>query len=241
MPIDAGEPDPAFDMMAAQARQLAHAIGNPLAGLSLSLELLEQTEMQPAQARYVSRCRHACERLLADQALLAAVGGARQHAPGWHEVAVFIDRALSDARRAAPDRAASGDNTRPACLEIGPHAERVWAVAPLLQESLCVLVANASEAAGAQGEVGVRTERRGPEIVFHVWDSGPGVAADQVASLFRARRTDKPRGVGLGLMRAALLIERYQGGRLWHTPRTPQGAMFSIALPIPAEGHSPWG
>lgn len=240
MPTEPGDINPALDMMAAQARQLAHAIGNPLAGLSLSLELLEQTDLQPAQARYVARCRNACERLLSDQSLLAAVGGAPQHAPGWHEAAGFVHRALAQARRAVPDTAIASEPMRPAHLKVGADAARVWAVAPLLQEALGALVTNACEAAGEHGEVGVRTERRGVQIVFHVWDDGPGVAEPHVARLFRARMTDKPRGLGLGLLRAALLIERYQGGQLSYSPRTPRGATFSIALPLPPDGHAGW-
>ena len=45
-----------FDTIEQVLRTLSHSLGNPLAGLSLTLELLAGTALSPNQLRYVDRC-----------------------------------------------------------------------------------------------------------------------------------------------------------------------------------------
>ena len=60
------------------------------------------------------------------------------------------------------------------------------------------LVANAIDATGTRGRIGVgwQTTKDGAELV--VWDDGPGFEGD-AAQLFAPWFTTKPRGTGLGL------------------------------------------
>jgi signal transduction histidine kinase len=73
------------------------------------------------------------------------------------------------------------------------------------------LVANAIDASGARGRVGVtwRADADGAELV--VWDDGPGFESDP-SQLFSAWFTTKPRGTGLGLAITQRIVRAHGWG-----------------------------
>lgn len=87
------------------------------------------------------------------------------------------------------------------------------------------------------GRVGLSVEAAGPELRFHVADTGPGIAPemrDAVFEMFRqgsARVSFEHGGTGLGLAFCRALAER-MGGRLELAPPAPgRGAHFTLSLP----------
>src|SRR3984885_12564714 len=70
------------------------------------------------------------------------------------------------------------------------------------------------------------------EILVEVRDSGTGLGskADRVFTPFF---TTKANGMGMGLSISQSLVENH-GGRLWATPNSPMGAVFSFTLPVSA-------
>ncbi|HZO14949.1 MAG TPA: HAMP domain-containing sensor histidine kinase, partial [Polyangiaceae bacterium] len=89
------------------------------------------------------------------------------------------------------------------------------------------LMSNALEAAGADGEVGVRFARRGSAAEFEVWDTGPGFEGDPM-SVFAPWYTTKERGTGLGLAITHRLVEAHD----WRiTPGRRDGrTVFTVAV-----------
>ncbi|HEX3353616.1 MAG TPA: PAS domain S-box protein [Terriglobales bacterium] len=73
------------------------------------------------------------------------------------------------------------------------------------------------------------------DILVAVRDSGTGLGseADRVFTPFF---TTKAHGMGMGLSISQSLVENH-GGRLWATPNSPMGAVFSFTLPV--SGGSP--
>jgi PAS domain S-box-containing protein len=63
-----------------------------------------------------------------------------------------------------------------------------------------------------------------------VEDTGSGIAPALLDRIFDPFFTTKSNGMGLGLSICRSIIEAY-GGRLWATPRTPNGAAFHFWLP----------
>jgi signal transduction histidine kinase len=79
----------------------------------------------------------------------------------------------------------------------------------------------------------LHAEARDDDVFVSVADTGPGIAHEQLASLFEAYRTANRRGssgTGLGLFIAKGIIERH-GGRISVESEPGAGATFSFTLP----------
>jgi C4-dicarboxylate-specific signal transduction histidine kinase len=74
------------------------------------------------------------------------------------------------------------------------------------------------------------------DLLVAVRDSGTGLGLD-CDRIFAPFFTTKAHGMGMGLSISRSLIEGL-GGRLWATPNSPHGALFSFTLPIAAGSPS---
>ena len=109
-----------------------------------------------------------------------------------------------------------------------------------LQQVLLNLIMNGIEAMIAVTDqprslwVESRVDESG-DILVAVRDSGTGLGleADRVFTPFFTTKTN---GMGMGLSISQSLVENH-GGRLWATPNSPMGAVFSFTLPV--SGGSP--
>ena len=100
------------------------------------------------------------------------------------------------------------------------------------------LVHNAVKFGGEGGDVTVRVQRQGDEVVTSVTDHGMGIPkADQARIFERFYKVDRARvrggGTGLGLSIARHVVGQH-GGRIWVESEEGVGSTFAFALPIPA-------
>ena len=114
---------------------------------------------------------------------------------------------------------------------------RLWADRARVAQVLDNLVGNALRYTLEGGRVRVEIAARGEAVEIAVSDTGPGIAADQLARVFdRLYRVDPSRsrgggGSGLGLAIARALTG-LMGGRIWATSPGPgMGATFTVSLP----------
>ena len=115
---------------------------------------------------------------------------------------------------------------------------KVQADGDRIVQVLINLLGNALRSTPSGGSVGVRAERRHDVVVFHITDTGAGIAPEHLPHLFeRFYRVDPARarargGSGIGLTIARALVEAH-GGRIWVTSPGPgHGATSSFTLPI---------
>jgi two-component system, LuxR family, sensor kinase FixL len=96
------------------------------------------------------------------------------------------------------------------------------------------LLANAIESAAAAtqpGRVVVRATRDGPNLLVEVADSGPGIEAARLQTLFDAAPSGKSGGMGVGLNICRAIVLAH-GGTVWAQPG-PGGRLF-FTLPTDA-------
>ncbi|MDQ3211684.1 MAG: HAMP domain-containing histidine kinase [Acidobacteriota bacterium] len=99
------------------------------------------------------------------------------------------------------------------------------------------LLSNALKFTASTGRVVVRVERVGEDIRFAVSDTGVGISAHDLDSVFvrfvQVTQNDR-RGVGLGLYISKCIVQGH-GGRIWVESGIGAGSTFYFTLPV----HSP--
>jgi two-component system, NtrC family, C4-dicarboxylate transport sensor histidine kinase DctB len=97
-----------------------------------------------------------------------------------------------------------------------------------LEQVMLNLLQNAVEALNGPGRIEVTARPEGRKIVIRVADDGPGLSPGVRDRLFTPFTTDKPQGVGLGLVISRDIVAGF-GGELAHEP-TDRGTSFRIVL-----------
>jgi two-component system sensor kinase FixL len=66
-------------------------------------------------------------------------------------------------------------------------------------------------------------------LMISVADTGPGIAPEVFAQLFRPFVTTKPHGMGVGLSISRTIIDAH-GGRIWIEPNPGGGTVFRFTV-----------
>lgn len=200
-----------------QARNLAfgvaHELRNPLAGMSLMLELFGRRAKEGAPA---SELEPIVGRIQSEAGRLE------------HTVARFLEFARTPVLTI--ERLELSGLVSEAAVGLQPQAQISGTALVQADRKACLLIAgillsNACEAAGPQGTVKALL---GPGSL-QVWDSGEAVPDSAKVSLFTPFFTTKPKGMGLGLATASSLADA-MGGRL---SLLPDNKTFELRLPQP--------
>lgn len=93
------------------------------------------------------------------------------------------------------------------------------------------LVQNALQATPPGGTVTVMTERTGEHVRIRVADTGIGIPADRLHTIFEDYVTTKKRGLGLGLAISRRLVEQLDG-TIGVQSEIGKGTVFTIELPL---------
>jgi signal transduction histidine kinase len=119
--------------------------------------------------------------------------------------------------------------------ELDQRALSTWADAEALSHLGEILLRNALEATPAGGRILVRSTDNPHEFVWSISDTGKGLSASEAAHLFDPFYCGRQagRGLGLGLPRAARIVE-LAGGRLRWTSHPGHETLFRVHMPIVA-------
>jgi PAS domain S-box-containing protein len=119
--------------------------------------------------------------------------------------------------------------------EVASDLPAVMADRDRLVQVLLNLIGNAVKFT-ASGWVRLSAAAVGGEVRISVADSGPGIAAKDLETIFEKFKqagdtlTEKPKGTGLGLPICRQIVERH-GGRIWAESVPGQGSVFRFTLP----------
>jgi signal transduction histidine kinase len=116
-------------------------------------------------------------------------------------------------------------------LEGGKRLPPVHGMPDRLQQVILNLALNAVQATPRGGRVTLATREAGGQAVLTVADTGPGVPAELIASLFEAKVTTKSGGTGLGLPLVRIVVEAH-GGIVRYSRAPGGGAVFTVELPV---------
>ena len=115
----------------------------------------------------------------------------------------------------------------------GPSLQAAFDPHRLLQV-LANLVGNSIKFTAPGGSVSIDVERADGEIRFSVRDTGSGIPAGMLESIFRrfwqAGENDQ-RGLGLGLYISRCIVEAH-GGRIWAESEEGKGSRFFFTIPV---------
>ena len=107
-----------------------------------------------------------------------------------------------------------------------------------LERIVTNLIHNALKFSSASEQVIVRSFRQSGHVVIAVADTGPGIAAEELPTIFdKYQRTTAARsyeGGGLGLFIAKTFVEAH-GGHITVDSTLGAGSCFSVFLPLPPE------
>jgi len=95
------------------------------------------------------------------------------------------------------------------------------------------LITNAVQATPPRGRILVRTLKQDNHAVIEVADSGCGIPAERLESIFDDFVTTKRRGLGLGLAISKKVVEQL-GGTIAVTSQVGVGSTFSVRFPLTA-------
>jgi two-component system nitrogen regulation sensor histidine kinase NtrY len=207
------------------ARKTAHELKNSLTPIRLTVE-----EMQ---------ARHqGSERAFMDQAVqivVSEIESLERRVRAFSDFATepLVRPEVLDVNAVVAERVALLRPVHPGVtydLRLDDGRPRAHAAPDMVNGILTNLLQNAAEAAGPQGKIFVSTRPDGERVLIDVHDSGPGLSAEVIATLFEPTISFKKHGMGLGLSIAkknALL----SGGDVTVIPGELAGAAFRVSLP----------
>src|SRR5262245_12094895 len=220
-----------FAMLGRLAAGVSHEIRNPMAALALHIDLLdgELHDRAPESAAMVA------ELLTEIKTQMARVDDLLQDYLSLGRVAA-IERTPEDLGEALQAWAgewqqlaqSQGVTLR---LEGIVHLGTLALHPSTFRRALLNLVQNALDAMPQGGTLTVRGQRTTTHVQLQVQDTGSGIPAEQLTTIFEPLYTTKPGGTGLGLYIVQEIVEAH-GGQITVESVVGQGTTFTVTLPL---------
>jgi signal transduction histidine kinase len=104
-----------------------------------------------------------------------------------------------------------------------------------IEQAILNLLLNALDVTPEEGIIRIELHPKDDFLALDIVDSGPGIPLEKVPEIFKAFRSSKIHGVGLGLPMTRRIVEEHQG-KILVSRNGPEGAAFTMLLPytIPA-------
>ncbi|MDP6419590.1 MAG: histidine kinase dimerization/phospho-acceptor domain-containing protein [Candidatus Krumholzibacteria bacterium] len=217
---------------------VAHEIRNPLSGISMIAQLLKDLleDSSEEMQSYVDRILAETQRL--NRIVQNLLDFSKPATPLLAPLTVsqLLQPALEHIRASAEKKGIRIE------LPQSGLEQKVMCDRDQLQQVFLNLFRNAMEACSKGDRLGLwleRGKRSGGKdrVMIRVWDSGPGVAEENVANLFNPFYTTRAAGTGLGLSICLKIMEEH-GGSISYLPSAEGGSEFMIDL-TPAETANP--
>jgi PAS domain S-box-containing protein len=222
---------------------LAHELRNPVAPIRNIAEILSRHSSDERLLEYagvLKRQTNQLSRLLDDLLEVARITQGRIELK--HETVAIqacVQMAVEAVEPTIKERKHRLSVTREG-LSIFVRADKVR-----LTQCIANLLTNAATFTPANGDIGVNSRIQDGHAVIEVTDTGVGIAADLLPTLFDLfvqghRSLDRPEGgLGIGLSVVKQLIEMHGGHVSGSSDGLGRGARFAIHLPLASDEPAP--
>jgi signal transduction histidine kinase len=219
------------DLLARLLARLAHEIRNPLSSLDIHVQLLEEDlsaitpqlrELITPRLEIIHGELHRLESIVSNFLRLAGPSALDLEPV---ELAKLVSHVCELLRPEAGARAIAIDAQMPESLPV------MLADPVRLTQALLNLVINAMQAVERNGRIQLTVTLLDGMVSLAVRDSGPGIPAEKLKSIFDPYFTTKAEGNGLGLWIAQQIVTAH-GGRLKAENAPERGAVFTMLLPL---------
>jgi len=212
------------------AAGIAHEIGNPLAAISVSLQVAQKKLRGKTYDidYHIEAALAESERI---EAIIQMILNFSRHESQRHlnffKLQSVIDNAVYLAQM-SPDKKTTRVST-----DIHAHLPSVYSDESIVLQVLINLILNAIDACEGGGEVVIHVFEGMNGVMVNVKDTGSGIPVDVQQAIFEPHFTSKPRGqgTGLGLAISRELLHSVQSSlQLVHSDT--DGSCFQICLPV---------
>jgi len=232
------------ELHAALLASLSHDLRSPLSSVIAAAEsLVDYPRDMPGEEQRQSLARSIRgEARRLDRYIGDLLDMTRLESGLVHSMTSRID--LADAVSVALDRCAEGLSTHQVTVELARDLPLLAGDEVLLEHVLYNLLDNAAKYTPASSLIKLLASRRQDSVVIEIIDEGGGIRPADLERVFDKfyrgkRQGPQSPGIGLGLAICRGYIAA-MGGKITARNRTDRGgAVFTIALPIPAEEDLP--
>lgn len=220
------EKQAAFGLLAAG---IAHEVGNPLAGISSIVQLLNRRNIDDHTRTKLQLVDDQLRRIQRTLKELVTFSRPASPAASVFTINEVIDAAVSIAKYYKRRKHRSIET------KFSPNLPPLRLVRDQLVQVFLNLVLNALDATPEGGTILLKTSRSEGWIDVSVSDTGHGIPLEQQSRIFQPYFTTKEHGTGLGLFVCRSMIEKQAGGRIELVRSDETGTEFVVSLPLDAE------
>lgn len=216
-----------LSLIGAMAAAITHDFKNPMSAILMAADLIGETSTDPEHFASADVIKRAVGQMVAmTEELLDFARGTPN---------LRLERVEVDDLMAAVDdqilRRLERDGLRVVRRVV--YRDSLWIDRNRFARVLVNVLKNAAEAMPEGGDIGISVDRRGPDVVFIVSDTGTGIPEEIFPTLFEPFVTaGKKHGTGLGMAIAKSVVESH-GGRILVVSSSVTGTIFEITIPAP--------
>lgn len=212
------------------AAGVAHEIGNPLNSLTIHLQLMERElrALQPDDAKPIRELLEVAQREVErlDQIISQFLRALRPTQPSFerHSVREVLDQTLEFLKQEIRDRDVLVE------VDAADDLPKALIDRAQIKQAFFNIIRNAIQAMSNGGLLKITLASNDRFVIASFKDTGPGIPAENLGSLFEPYFTTKAEGTGLGLMIVQRIL-RDHGGEIEVHSQVDSGTTFTLYLP----------